>query len=124
MKKIILLSALISIFSIQTIFSQTYVNTEPLDKNVILEEFTGVRCSACPQGHQTANQILEANPGRVWVIAFHPYNSNYTLPYAGNTDFRRHHPDLFYSTPYCGTSRYMPSSFINRMLYGAERLQQ
>ena len=124
MKKIILLSALISVFSIQAIFSQTYVSTEPLNKNVILEEFTGVRCTACPQGHQTANQILEANPGRVWVIGFHPYNSNYTLPWPGNPDFRRHHPDLFYSTPYCGTSRYMPSAFINRRMYGAERLQQ
>ena len=123
MKKIILLSFLASVFSIHTIFAQTYVSTEPLNKNVILEEFTGVSCPNCPQGHQTAHQILESNPGRAWVIAFHPFNSNYTTPYPGNPDFRRHHPDEFYSTPYCGSSRFMPSAFINRRVYGGERIQ-
>jgi len=123
MKKIILLSFFTSVLSIQALFAQTYVSTEPLDKNVILEEFTGVRCPNCPQGHQTANQILEANPGRVWVIGFHPYNSNFTTPYAGDPDFRRHHPDEFYTIPYCGSSRFMPSAFINRRVYGGERIQ-
>ncbi len=123
MKKFILLSFLFSVFSIQALLSQTYVSTNPQDKNVILEEFTGVHCPNCPQGHQVATQILTNNPGRVWAVAFHPFNSNYTTPYPGNPDFRRHHPDSLYMTPYCGSSRFMPSAFINRRIYGGERIQ-
>jgi hypothetical protein len=62
-------------------------------------------------------QILASNPGRAFVVAYHPYNSSYTLPYAGDPDFRRHYADSLYMTPYCGTSRYMPSAFVNRRLW-------
>jgi len=123
MKKITLLLVLIYVFSVQALFSQTYVSTEPQDKNVIIEEFTGVNCPNCPQGHQVAAQILEDNPGRVWVVAFHPYNSSYTTPGAGQPDFRRHHPDSLYMIPYCGSSRFMPSAYINRRIYAGERIQ-
>jgi len=123
MKKFALLSILICVFSIQTLFSQTYVSTDSQDKNVILEEFTGVNCPNCPQGHVVANQILEDHPGRAWVVGFHPFNSNYTTPGAGQPDFRRHHADSLYMTPYCGSSRFMPSAFINRRVYNNERIQ-
>lgn len=123
MKKLALLSVLISMVSVQALFCQTYVSTDPQNKNVILEEFTGVHCPNCPAGHAVAQQILDDNPGRVWVVGFHPFNSNYTTPYAGDPDFRRHHPDSLYMTPYCGTSRFMPSAFINRRIYAGERIQ-
>jgi PKD repeat protein len=117
---------LLAIFVLAMVFqsiAQSFVSTEPQDKNVILEEFTGVKCPNCPQGHQVAAQILNDNPGRVWAISFHPYNSSYTLPYAGDPDFRRHHPDSLYMTPYCGSSRFMPSAFINRRTYAGEKIQ-
>src|SRR4051794_39448582 len=44
-------------------------------KNVMLEEFTGVRCPNCPAGHITIDQIKTANPGRVVSISYHPMNS-------------------------------------------------
>ncbi|MBN3034010.1 MAG: Omp28-related outer membrane protein [Bacteroidales bacterium] len=125
MKKLLLSTGLCMLVCTiaQTVWSQNYVNTQPADKNVILEEFTGVKCPNCPQGHQIAQQIIQNNPGRVWVIGFHPYNSSYTQPYPNDPDFRRHHPDSLYMTPYCGTTRFMPSAFINRKIYGGERLQ-
>ena len=100
-----------------TLFSQHYVPVEPLNKNIIYEEFTGVRCPNCPSGHSTMAQILADNPGRAFVVAYHPYNSSYTLPYAGDPDFRRHYADSLYMTPWCGTSRYMPSAFVNRRMW-------
>lgn len=111
------------VLSFSSVRSQTYVNTQPADKNVILEEFTGVRCPNCPDGHAVAQAIVQNNPGRAWLIGFHPYNSSYTEPYGNDPDFRRHHPDSLYMIPYCGTSRYMPSAFINRRVYNGERLQ-
>lgn len=108
-----------------TVSGQYYVPAEPLNKNAILEEFTGVKCPNCPAGHQVLAQILEANPGRAFGVAFHPFNSSYTLPYAGDPDFRRHYADSLYMMPYCGTSRYMPSAFVSRRLWAPpERLTQ
>jgi len=99
------------------IIAQHFVPVEPLDKNAILEEFTGVNCPNCPAGHQVMAQILADNPGRAFCVAYHPFNSSYTTPTAGDPDFRRHYPDSLYMTPYCGTSRFMPSSFIQRRLW-------
>lgn len=116
--------ALFSLFIATGLMSQNYVSPDPQDKNAMLEEFTGVKCPNCPAGHQVAATILENNPGRAFVIAYHPFNSNYTTPYAGDPDFRRSFGDALYSTPYCGTSRFMPIAFINREKWANnERIQ-
>lgn len=51
--------------------AQQYVSTQPANKNVILEEFTGRNCGYCPDGHLIANTIMANNPGRVWAINVH-----------------------------------------------------
>jgi hypothetical protein len=69
MKK--LLSFLLVACFATTLFAQTIVSTEPSNKNVILEEYTGTNCVYCPDGHKTANQIMTNNPGRAWAINVH-----------------------------------------------------
>ena len=54
-----------------TVKAQQYVSTEPANRNVILEEFTGRNCGYCPDGHRIANEIMANNPGRVWAINVH-----------------------------------------------------
>ncbi|MDR2084736.1 MAG: Omp28-related outer membrane protein [Bacteroidales bacterium] len=71
MKKFTLLSLLILICCCFTITAQNYVSTDPSNKNVLLEEFTGVNCQYCPLGHLYANQYADANPGRFWAINIH-----------------------------------------------------
>ena len=51
--------------------AQQFVSTEPANRNVILEEFTGRNCQFCPDGHAIANQIAAANPGRFWAVNVH-----------------------------------------------------
>ena len=51
--------------------AQQYVSTEPANRNVIIEEFTGRGCGYCPDGHRIANEIMANNPGRVWAINIH-----------------------------------------------------
>ncbi|MEN8225703.1 MAG: Omp28-related outer membrane protein, partial [Bacteroidota bacterium] len=122
MKKITLLLSFT--FLVVVLLSQNYVSTEPQNKNAILEEFTGVSCPNCPAGHQVMATILAANPNTAFCVAYHPANSSYTSPYAGDPDFRSTYPNAFYSTPYCGSSRFMPSSFINRRVWtNGDRLQ-
>ena len=122
MKKTTLLLSFI--FLTLMLAAQNYVSTEPQNKNAILEEFTGVSCPNCPAGHQIMASILAANPTTAFCVAYHPTNSSYTTPFPGEPDFRRAYADVFYSTPYCGSSRFMPSSFINRREWtNGDRLQ-
>ena len=115
MKKITLL--FIMSFLALVLVAQTYVNTEPMNKNAILEEFTGVKCTNCPAGNVVMASILAANPNTVFAVAYHPSNSGFTVPYAGDPDFRRSYPSAFYSTPYCGSTLFMPSAFIDRRVW-------
>ena len=52
-------------------FSQTFVSTTPSNKKVVIEEFTGINCGWCPQGHLYANQIMAAHPNQVFSINIH-----------------------------------------------------
>lgn len=51
--------------------AQTFVSTTPANKNVVLEEYTGINCGYCPDGHKRANEFAAANPGRVVLINIH-----------------------------------------------------
>lgn len=70
MKKLSLLAgALLACF--MQVNAQDFVSTEPSNRNVIIEEFTGRNCGYCPDGHKIANQICHDNPGRVWAVNVH-----------------------------------------------------
>jgi len=51
--------------------AQQFVSTSPANRNVILEEFTGRSCGYCTDGHRIANELMAANPGRLWAINIH-----------------------------------------------------
>ncbi len=48
--------------------AQTFVSTTAENKNVVLEEFTGIYCTYCPDGHVVAQGIQDANPNDVVLI--------------------------------------------------------
>jgi len=59
--------------------------TSAMNRVAMLEDFTGVRCGYCPDGHVRAKAILDANPGKFVIIAT---NANlYANPSAGWADF-------------------------------------
>ncbi|MBQ6769738.1 MAG: Omp28-related outer membrane protein [Bacteroidales bacterium] len=58
--------------------AQQFVSTEPANRNVILEEFTGRGCGYCTDGHRIANELMAANPGRLWAINIHAGGYAYT----------------------------------------------
>jgi len=66
--------------------AQTFVSTTPSNKNVILEEYTGIHCVYCPDGHKRANLLADANPGRFFPINIH--QGGYATPGSGEPDFR------------------------------------
>lgn len=71
----------ISLFAQQTPVSQT-----PQNRNVVLEELTGIYCQYCPSGHEIANGLATSNPGRVVLVNVHA--GGYAAPQAGAPDFR------------------------------------
>jgi hypothetical protein len=79
------LSLVFSIFTL-TMYSQTIVSTSSENKNVILEEFTGIYCGFCPDGHAKAQALKEANPDDVFLVNIH--TGGYANPNGSDPDFR------------------------------------
>ncbi len=73
MKKTLLLlvAAMLTTMFASAQVTDTIVSTTPSNKNVVLEEYTGVNCTWCPDGHKRANQLKASHPGRVCLINIH-----------------------------------------------------
>ena len=67
-------------------FTQQWVSTNVEKRNVILEEFTGIHCVYCPDGHRIANEMVANYPGKVFLINIHA--GGYAAPGAGEPDYR------------------------------------
>ena len=69
MKKLLSIIAL-GMLSVTMLFAQSdqFVPTAPSNKKVVLEEYTGINCTWCPDGHKRANQIMAQHPGEVFLI--------------------------------------------------------
>ena len=83
MKKILLSAFVLGVFLAN---AQTNVSTTAENRNVVLEEFTGIHCGYCPDGHLLAQQLHDNNPGDVVLINIHV--GGYAAPSAGEPDFR------------------------------------
>lgn len=59
--------------------------TTPQNRVALLEDFTGVRCGYCPDGHVRAKAVADANPGKFIIMAVHA--GPYASPATGWADF-------------------------------------
>lgn len=92
--------------------SQTLNTTQPLNKNIVLEEFTGIHCQYCPEGHAIAAAILANHPGRSVVIAIH--QGGYAVPNTGEPDYRTPFGDAIAGQT--GLTGY-PAGTVNRHVF-------
>ena len=108
MKKKLYTFALLFMISL-VMHCQTIVSTSPENKKVVLEEFTGIHCGWCPDGHTIAKNIQNNNPESVFLINIH--QGGYSNPGNGEPDFR---------TPFGNSlaaqvgANFYPSGTINR----------
>jgi hypothetical protein len=86
MKKSILFLGGFITCSITSFAQQTPVSQTPQNKNAILEELTGINCQYCPDGHRIANNLANANPGRVVLVNVHA--GGYAAPGTGQPNLR------------------------------------
>jgi hypothetical protein len=102
---------LISMFS-ASVFAQVIVGTDPENKNVVLEEFTGIHCVYCPDGHAIAQAIQNAHPDDVVIMNIH--TGSYAVPSGNEPDFRTPWGDAI-----AGQSGLLgyPAGTVNRHLF-------
>jgi hypothetical protein len=101
----------------------TYVES-PIDtvdqRNVLLEEFTGVRCPNCPQGHVIITAIKTQHPERFVAMSIHPKSaSSLTAPYTYSVqDLRTDKGEELFV--YIGQVGNLPSGTVNRKLFSGQ----
>lgn len=100
-----LMALLASTFSLK---AQQYVSTEPANRNVIIEDFTGRNCGYCPIAHRVSHEIMTANPGRVWAINIHYGSLSPTA--APNLNVPSINPTISNAFPHDG----IPAGVFNR----------
>ena len=110
MKKIILL---LLVFSLAVMQGQLPVSQEPEMKNVVLEEFTGMHCVYCPDGHRISQQIYDNHPDDVVLINIH--TGNYATPSYGEPDFRTNYGSAIASQSHLAG---YPAGTVNRHYFG------
>jgi len=95
----------------------TTTNNE-VQRTVLLEEFTGVRCANCPAGAELAQQLANESGGRVVIISIHSSGA-FAIPYSGEVDFRTSQGDKIENL--LGKASGYPSATINRNLFDGEQ---
>lgn len=100
-----------------TVVLDTTLNSQK--KNVLLEEYTGVRCVNCPQGHVVAAGILNSyDEGRVVNVAIHTGNLAHGYTGISNYDFITQQGDDIAAL--VGPVGFFPSADISRKFFSAQ----
>lgn len=95
------------------LFDTTYISSTPIapfPNNVLMEEFSGVRCVNCPEGNAKTKALHSANPSRVTIVTVH---SNFLASPIG-TDQDLRCVDANALVDALGPIGGKPTTFINR----------
>lgn len=117
MRRTILLFSFLSFLPLLTIAQQSYqVSTDVQKRKILLEEFTGVNCGWCPEGHKVSQQLLNGMAGEAFAVNVHA--GYYSVPDKGEPDYRTAEgtelSDFLHTSDYgypCGT--------VNRSNFGS-----
>ncbi len=99
-------------------FGQSLVGTTPELRTGLLEDFTGIHCGYCPDGHAIMASISAAHPGKVSLVGVHA--GGFAVPSGNQPDFRTPEGtalDAFYTI-----SGY-PAGVINRHAFNGDAEQ-
>lgn len=104
-----------------TLVDTSYLSTTPIpsqNKNVLFEEFSGVRCSNCPAGNAATNSIYAANPERLVPVTIH--SDFLGFPYENDQDLRNDEANEIANS--LGPVGQKPAAFVNRKVINGLRL--
>ena len=112
-KAVIVRSLLLALLLPLASFAQLIVDTTAQNKKVVLEEFTGIHCVFCPDGHYIAQQIKNTYPNDVFLVNLH--TGGYASPNPGEPDFRIMESD---SIAEIADLAGYPAGSVNRKVFG------
>lgn len=91
---------------------------QPQIKNLLIEDFTGVRCTNCPTAQKIISDYAKDFPGRINIVAFHVTN-NFATPYSNSKyDFRHEDAERIYDM--LGRALGLPAINFDRLHFSAE----
>lgn len=112
MKKQLL--SIIAATSAFTAFAQLPVSQDPENRKAVLEEFTGIYCGYCPDGHRIANTIYNSDPANVVLINIH--SGGFANVAAGEPDLKTSAGNAIDAMPGNGITGY-PAGTMNRSVF-------
>ncbi len=117
MKKMLLSPVLLALTSLPAL-AQLPVSTTAQNRKVVLEEFTGIHCGYCPDGHKRANDLKAAKPdGDVILVNIH--TGGYATPSSGEPDYRTAEGASIAAITGMNITGY-PTGAVNRHKFGTE----
>ncbi|MBL0126722.1 MAG: Omp28-related outer membrane protein [Flavobacteriales bacterium] len=108
MKKTLTLLAFVPALS----FGQSLVSTTPQNRTALLEDFTGIHCGYCPEGHVIMAALAATHGDKLVNVGVHA--NVYAVPSGSEPDFRTPEGDAI--DAFFPISGY-PSGVINRRAY-------
>jgi thiol-disulfide isomerase/thioredoxin len=95
--------------------AQQFVSTTASTRNVVLEEFTGIKCGWCPAGHKIADQMAATyNTNGVRFVPINIHVGSFAVPSAGQPDFRTNFGQAINN--YAGVTGY-PAGSVSRTVF-------
>ena len=80
---------------VEPIYPEAYPDYEYVVKNILLENYVGVRCPNCPDANELAIQIQDECPFNVIVLGVHA--GVFSIPIGGYPDFETTEGDEWYN---------------------------
>src|SRR5690349_13516244 len=102
------------LFAALTAAAQLPVSHTPENKKALIEEYTGIHCQYCPDGHKISAQVVAANPGKVFAVNVH--TGGFASPGSGELDLRTTDGDAIAAIPGMAITGY-PTGDVNRHLW-------
>lgn len=92
--------------------------TQP--KNVLIEDFTGVQCSNCPDAAKKIKEIKEKHPGRIVSMGIYAGAEVFTNPKSGHSTYDFRTQDGNNIAKALGASGNLPEGSVDRVLFDGE----
>ena len=112
MKKILFLAAAATLCLGFASAQERFVSEDAQYRKALLEEYTGIHCGYCPDGHRRANDLKKKFPDDLFLINIHV--GGYAVPGEGEIDLRTQYGTALNNN--AGVSAY-PAGSVSRHIF-------
>lgn len=116
MKKVVSFLAAAAMLCFGIASAQTrFVSEEAQNRKALLEEYTGIHCGYCPDGHARANELQAKYPDDLFIMNIHA--GSFATPSSGEVDLRTSYGESLANN--AGANTY-PSGSVSRHIFSGK----